>query len=201
MLLSHVWGLFAHPREEFQLIQKEQSIRPNRYITYILILAAIPPVSIYIGSTLTGWRIGDGEVTRMTHGSTFALSILFYLAIIAEIYVLGRAIDWMRETYTDLCKRSLSGLAMATYIVMPLLVLSVFAVYPTIWLILLSLIVASAYSAYLLYAGVPIFFGIPKERGVMFSSAILTIALVLAVVLMIALVIIWVMGFDPVFTD
>ncbi|EGG98349.1 hypothetical protein imdm_130 [gamma proteobacterium IMCC2047] len=137
----------------------------------------------------------------MTPASTISLSILFYIAIIAEIYVLGRAIDWMRETYTDLCKRSLSGLAMATYIVMPLLVFSVFAVYPTIWIILLSFIVASAYSAYLLYAGVPIFFEIPKERGMMFSSAILAIALVLAVVLLISLVIIWVMGFDPVFTN
>lgn len=201
MLLSHVWGLFAHPREEFQLIQKEQADRPNLYIAYILILAAIPPVSIYIGSTMTGWRIGDGDITRMTASSTISLCILIYIAIIAEIYVLGRAIDWMRETYTDLCKRSLSGLAMATYIVMPLLVFSVFAIYPTIWMILLTMIVASSYSAYLLYAGVPIFFEIPKERGVMFSSAILAIGLVLAVVLLITMVIVWIMGFEPVFTS
>ena len=201
MLLSHVWGLFAHPREEFLLIQKEQADRPTLYITYVLILAAIPPVAIFIGSAMTGWRIGEGDITRMTVPSTISLCILLYIAIIAEIYVLGRAIDWMRDTYTDLCKRSLSGLAMATYIVMPLLVFSVFAVYPTIWMILLTMIVASSYSAYLLYAGVPIFFEIPKERGVMFSSAILAIGLVLAVVLLIGMVIVWVMGFDPVFTN
>lgn len=201
MLLSHVWGLFAHPREEFQLIQKEQADRPKLYVSYILILAAIPPVAIYIGSTMTGWSIGEGDVVRLSPSSTLSLSVLMYLGIIIEIYILGRAIDWMRETYTDLCKRSLSGLAMATYIVMPLLVLSVFAIYPTIWLIFLSLIVASAYSAYLLYAGVPIFFDIPKERGVLFSGAILTIALVLAVVLIIGMTIVWVMGFDPVFTS
>ena len=201
MLLSHVWGLFAHPREEFQLIQKEQADRPNLYIFYILILSAIPPVAVYIGSTMTGWRIGDGNITRMTTASTLSLCILIYIAIIAEIFILGKAIDWMRETYTGLCKRRLSGLALATYIVMPLLVMSVFAVYPTIWMILLTLIVASSYSAYLLYAGVPIVFDIPKERGMMFSSAILTIALVLAVVLMITLVVIWVMGFNPEFTN
>lgn len=201
MLLSHVWGLFAHPREEFEVIQKEQADRPNLYISYILILAAIPPISIYIGSTMTGWRIGDGDITRMTTSSTISLCVLIYIAIIAEIYVLGRAIDWMRETYTDLCKKSLSGLAMATYIVMPLLVFSIFAIYPTIWMILLTMIVASSYSAYLLYAGVPIFFQIPKERGVMFSSAILAIGLVLAVVLLIGMVIVWVMGFEPVFTS
>jgi len=201
VLLSHVWGLFAHPREEFQLIQKEQADRPNLYIFYILILSAIPPVAVYIGSTMTGWRIGGGDITRMTTASTLSLCILIYIAIIAEIFILGKAIDWMRETYTGLCKRRLSGLALATYIVMPLLVMSIFAVYPTIWLILLTLIVASSYSAYLLYAGVPIVFDIPKERGMMFSSAILTIALVLAVVLMIALVIIWVMGFSPEFTN
>jgi len=201
VLLSHVWGLFAHPREEFLLIQKEQADRPTQYIAYILILAAIPPVSVYIGSTMTGWRIGEGDITRMTVPSTLSLCILLYLAIIAEIYVLGRAIDWMRATYTDLSKRELSGLALATYIVMPLLVLSVFAVYPTIWMILITMIVASSYSAYLLYAGVPIVFNIPKERGMMFSSAILAIGLVLAVVLLIGMVIVWVMGFSPEFTN
>jgi len=201
VLLSHVWGLFAHPREEFLLIQKEQADRPSLYILYILLLSAIPPVAVYIGSTMTGWRIGDGDITRMTPSSTISLCILMYLAIIAEIYVLGRAIDWMRSTYTDLSKRELSGLALATYVVMPLLVLSVMAVYPTIWMILLTLIIASSYSAYLLYAGVPIVFNISKERGMMFSSAILTIALVLAVVLMITLVIVWVMGFSPEFTN
>jgi len=201
VLLSHVWGLFAHPREEFLLIQKEQADRPSLYILYILLLSAIPPVAVYIGSTMTGWRIGDGDITRMTPSSTISLCILMYLAIIAEIYVLGRAIDWMRSTYTDLSKRELSGLALATYIVMPLLVLSVTAIYPTIWMILLTLIIASSYSAYLLYAGVPIVFNISKERGMMFSSAILTIALVLAVVLMITLVIVWVMGFSPEFTN
>ena len=201
MLLSHVWGLFAHPREEFQPIQKEQAERPKLYVLYILILTAIPPVAVYIGSTITGWRIGGGDITRMTTDSTLALSVLIYLGIVIEIYILGRTIDWMRDTYTDLCKRSLSGLALATYIVMPLLVFSVVAVYPTIWMILLSLIIASGYSAYLLYAGVPIVFDIPKERGVMFSSAILTMALVLAVILIIAVVIIWVMGFNPEFTN
>ena len=91
MLLSHVWGLFAHPREEFQLIQKEQAERPNLYISYILILAAIPPISIYIGAAMIGWRIGDGDITRMTTSSTISLCVLMYFAIIAEIYVLGRA--------------------------------------------------------------------------------------------------------------
>lgn len=201
MLLSHVWGLFAHPREEFLVIQKEQAEKPKLYILYILILTAIPPIAVYVGSTVTGWRIGEGDITRMTTSSTLSLCVLIYLAIVAEIYVLGRAIDWMRESYTDLTKCQLSGLALATYIVMPMLVLSVFAVYPTIWMILLSLIVASSYSAYLLYAGVPIVFNISKERGMMFSSAILTIALVLAVVLMITLVIVWVMGFSPEFTN
>jgi hypothetical protein len=183
------------------LIQKEQADRPNLYIVYILILAAIPPVAIYIGSTMTGWRIGEGDITRMTASSTLSLCVLIYLAIIAEIYVLGRAIDWMRATYTDLSKRELSGLALATYLVMPLLVFSVFAVYPTIWIIILTMIVASSYSAYLLFAGVPIVFNIPKERGFMFSGAILTIALVLAVVLLISMVIVWVMGFSPEFTN
>lgn len=201
MLVSHIWGLFAHPGEEWELIQKEQAEKPKLYIFYILILAAIPPIAGYIGATQTGWQIGDGAITKLTVESTIPLCIAAYFAIVIGIYVTGVAIDWMRETYTDLSKRELSGLAMATYISMPLLILSLVGVYPVIWLGLITLIVASSYSVYLLYKGVPIVFQIPKERGMMFASAILTFALVIAVVLIISTVIIWAIGFNPVFTN
>ncbi len=201
MLINRIWGLFSHPVKEWEQIKNEHKAGSKPYLLYILILAAIPPISGYIGATQTGWRIGDGNVTKLTVESTIPLCIVAYLAIVAGIYVTGIAIDWMRNTYTDLEEHELSGSALAVYVSTPLLVLSIVGVYPVIWVGLITLVIASSYAAYLLYKGVPIVFQIPKERGVMFASAILTFALVIAIVLIISTVIIWAVGFDPVFTN
>ena len=202
MLVSHIVGLFSHPYEEWETIQKEQAERPSLYIFYLFILSAIPPVAGFIGATQTGWSIGDaGAVTKLTVASTLPLCIIAYFGIISGIIVTGQAINWMRDTYTDLGSQELSGFVMATYITLPLLLLSIIGIYPVIWLGFIALLIGAGYSSWLLYSGVPVVFKIPKERGMMFSSAILTFALVMCVILMISTVIIWSVGFEPVFTN
>lgn len=201
MLLGHTWGLLTRPYQEWEAIQTEQAISLKQYLIYLFILSAIPPVSGYIGATKVGWSIGDGAVTKLTEASTIPLCILAYFGIITGVVVTGVAIDWMRATYSGHKEGQLSGIAMAMYITMPLILLSVVGIYPVIWLGLITLLIGSGYSAWLLYSGVPIIFRIPKEQGMMFSSAILTFALVMCVVLMITTVIIWSVGFQPVFTN
>lgn len=201
MLLGHTLGLLIRPYKEWETIQTEPAKSPKSYLIYLFILSAIPPIAGYIGATKVGWSIGDGAVTKLTEASTIPLCILAYFGIITGIVVTGIAIDWMRDTYTGRKENQLSGIAMAIYITMPLILLSVVGIYPVIWLGLVTLLIGSGYSAWLLYSGVPIVFNIPKERGMMFSSAILTFALVMCVVLMITTVIIWSVGFQPVFTN
>lgn len=200
MILSHVWGIFAHPSEEIRSVREKRVASPALYTGYLLVLAAIPPVCGYIGATQVGWRVGDGVVTKLTVASTIPLVIIAYFAILTGIVVVGLAINWMRETYTDLGSKDVNGIALATFISAPLLILSVVGLYPVIWVGMLTLIVAATYSVYLLYTCVPIAFQIPKERANLFASAILTIALVITVVLIITTVIIWTM-FSPVFTN
>ena len=201
MILNHVWGIFAHPTEEITSVRDGRVATPALYIGYLIILAAIPPISGYIGATQVGWQIGDGPLTKLTVASTIPLCIVAYFAILTGIITTGIAINWMRETYTDLGKNDLNGIGLATFISAPLLIFSVIGIYPVIWVGLITLIVAATYSVYLLYICVPVAFQIPKERGNLMSAAILTFALVIAVCLMIATVIIWGVGFSPVFTN
>lgn len=201
MILSHVWGIFAHPSEEILSVREKRVASPTLYIGYLLILTAIPPIAGYIGATQVGWRIGDGVVTKLTVESTIPLCIVAYLAILAGIVSTGIAINWMRETYTNLSNEDVNGISLATFVSAPLLIFSLVGIYPVIWVGMLTLILAATYSVYLLYTCVPIAFQIPKERANLFSSAILTFALVITVVLIITTVIIWAVGFSPVFTN
>jgi len=201
VILNHVWGVFAHPREEIFTLRHKRLANTPLYILYLLVFAAIPPVAGFIGATHTGWQIGDGPITRLTIESTIPLSIVGYICILLGIVCVGLGINWMRETYTELDDKDMNGISFTAFVVSPMLIASLVGLYPQIWLGFAALLVSASYSLYLLYTLTPLTFQISKERGVLFANAILTFGLVIAVVLIITTVIIWSVAFTPVFTN
>ena len=150
-MIHHVWGLFTHPDREWQEIRgdAEQSISPM-YLTHTLILAAIPAVSAYIGTTQMGWVIGDGSPVMLTHDSAIWMTIMSYIAMLAGVAVMGGFIHWMARTYD--ATPSLSGcVAFATYTATPLFIGGLAALYPHLWLGIMIGTAAICYTVYLLY--------------------------------------------------
>ena len=50
-MIHHVLGLFTHPDEEWKEIKGEDESIGHMYLTHVLVLAAIPVISAYIGTT------------------------------------------------------------------------------------------------------------------------------------------------------
>jgi hypothetical protein len=200
MILGHVWGLFAHPEEEWKSIRKENCTIGRCYCSHVLLLAAIPPIAGYIGTTQVGWHILTAEVHRLTHQSALWIAILSYLTILVAVFTIGKMIHWMGQTYGT--KQPLSQcIALAAYTATPLFLIGVMLLYPVLWLNLLIGLVALAYTVYLLYLGVPIVMGVTKERGFLFSSAVLAVGLVALVAVLAATVILWDIGIGPAFAS
>lgn len=57
-MVNHVWGLLTHPRQELQQIKREGESIPHLYTHHVLLLAAIPVICAFIGTTQVGWRFG-----------------------------------------------------------------------------------------------------------------------------------------------
>jgi len=169
------------------------------YFAHVLLLALIPPVSMFIGTTRVGWTIGNGAPVMLTESSAMTMSVLTYLALLAGVGVIGAFIDWMSRTYD-----STPGLGrcivFAAYTATPLFVAGLVALYPNVILIMLVGIGAVFYTVYLLYSGLPIFMKIPEDEGFVYASSILTIGLVMFVALMAISVLIWSFGFGPAYT-
>lgn len=200
MSLAHTLGLLTHPDREWEAIRDHAESVGRLYLGHILVLAAIPAVAAYIGTTQVGWRIGDGQLIRLTSVSALQLCGLFYLAMLAGIYILGRFIDFFAATYEVRDDRP-RGVTLAAYTATPIFLMGVVAVYPNIWANMVVGMVAMAYSVYLLYEGLPILMKIPPERGFMFASSVLTVGLVMLVALFAVSVVIWSMGVGPVYID
>jgi len=199
-MIHHVWGLFTRPDQKWQEIRGEKETIGHMYMSHVLILAAIPAISAYIGTTQVGWSVGRGDPVMLTQASGIQLTLMAYLAMVAGVAVMGAFIQWMSRTY-DASPTMTQCIVFAAYTATPLFVGGLAALYPSIWIALLVGTIAICYSVYLLYIGIPAFMKIPAEEGFMFSSSVMAVGLVMLVSMIVTSVIFWGHGIGPVYTS
>lgn len=199
MILNHLWGLYAHPREEWQTIDKnKESMRYS--IMHIMLVALIPCVCGYFSSVHIGWKLGNRDPFMLTSDSALLISGLMYLALILGVgllaylaKILGQAFE-ADVTFTQAAE-------LAVYTATPIFMVGFAALYPVLWFVMLVGLAGIAYSVYLLYSGVPILLHIPEEKGFIYASSVVTCGLVLLVIIMATTAIVWTQGYGPMFTQ
>lgn len=192
--MNHVWGLLSHPDREMQVIKRENETVSHHYTHHVLIMAAIPVICAFIGTTQFGWSFGENVVVPLSLSTGFYLAILFYGLMLAGVAVMGRVIWWMARNYPQ--RPSLARcMVFPRYIATPMFLSGIVALYPLVWLCALVGTVALFYTGYLLYVGIPTFLNINKEEGLNFSSSTLAIGVLLLEILLALTVILWGYGY------
>jgi len=200
MFIQHIIGLFTDPVREWEKIREQQKNSDKSSVGHVFILALIPAISGYIGTTQVGWRIGVGDPIRITGDSAFAIAVIYYLALLVGVFTIGWVIHLLGKAYEVEKPLSLC-IALATYTATPLFLIGIMEVYPVLWLNMLLGLPALAYTVYLLYSGLPVMMEISAERGFLYSSAILAVGLISLVALLAMTALLWGMGLQPVFTN
>lgn len=197
MILNHIWGLYAHPKEEWHSIEKlHESFSYS--VMHILIIALIPSICFYYAAAYIGWTIGVGDPIKVSIESAQIMAISMYFALVFGVFALAYLIKWMAKTF-DASPGYIQSLELAAYTATPLLMVGVTALFPVLWFVVIAGIIALAYSVYLLYSGVPIMMNIPEEKGFIYSSSVVTCGLILLVCIMTCTAMMWTMGFGPEF--
>ncbi|MCG7584866.1 Yip1 family protein [Photobacterium sp. OFAV2-7] len=198
MILGHLFGLYTHPKQEWRTIDKEHEGFQSS-LSHILLIALLPPTFAFISSVFIGWRIGVGEPIFLTQSSALGMSVAMYFALIAGVFALAYLTYWMSHTFGSTPTYT-QALELAAYTATPLFMVSIAAIYPQVWFLMIAGLAGIAYSVYLLYTGVPILMHIPEERGFIYSSSIVTCGLVLLVSIIAGSVILWNLGLGPQFS-
>lgn len=76
-MINHVWGLMTHPGQEFQQIKREGESVRHMYAHHILLMAAIPVICAFIGTTQVGWNFGDGQILKLTPLTALYSAVIF----------------------------------------------------------------------------------------------------------------------------
>jgi len=200
-MIQHGLALLVQPHTAWQRVAQLPSASFNKLVLFPVIMALLPAVAWYYGTSRIGWTVGTSEdAIRLTESSAFEISVLFYFVMISSVAIIGYFIHWMSATYganSSLTK----GIVIAGLTCSPLFMTGLVGFYPLLWVDLLIGVVALSWATYLLYLGIPIVMNIPEERGFLFSSAIIAIALVIFVGILVVTVMLWEYGFAPEFTD
>ena len=199
MFIQHILGLLSDPTRQWVKIREQYQSGSGNPVGHVLILALIPAISGYIGTTQVGWRIGVGEPIRITGDSAMSIAIIYYIALLVGIFSVGWVIHLLGKAY-EVQKPLPLCIALAAYTATPLFLIGLMQVYPVLWLNMLMGLPALAYTVYLLYSGLPIMMEIPAERGFLYSSAVLAVGLVALVAMLAMTALLWGMGLQPVFT-
>ena len=199
MFIQHIIGLFTDPSQQWEKIREQYSSGSGSPVGHVMVMALIPALSGYFGTTQVGWRIGVGDPIRITGDSALAIAIIYYLVLLVGVFSIGWVIHLLGKAY-EVNKPLPMCIALAAYTATPLFLIGIMQVYPVLWLNMLIGLPALAYTVYLLYSGLPILMEIPAEKGFLYSSAVLAVGLVALVAMLATTALLWGMGLQPVFT-
>ena len=203
-LLQHTIGIMLHPANEWKSIREAKSSFKQVFLSHVPFLALIPALASYYGVTQVGFSVGDRDPVKLSTDSAMSLCALTYVALLAGVFILGEFINWMAKTYGapgSEEERHHAGTALAVCITTPMFLAGIFTLFPSIWLNALAMIVASVYSVYLVFEGIPVVMNIDKDRAFLYASSVVTVGLVLMVTAMIGTVLLWGLGVGPVYVD
>ncbi len=192
--------LFYRPTTAWGKIAANAQTLGRLLVFHVLPLALIPTLAWYFGVTEQGWRVGSGPLQYLTPKSAAPIMVLFYLAMVAGVLLIGYMVHWMAATY-GAASTVARGVAVISYAATPFFLAGVVGVYPNLWFGLICGFVALAYCVYLLYLGIPAMMQVSYDRGFLFASAVVAVCLVALITLMGASVTLWDLGVAPVYTD
>lgn len=192
--MNHVWGLLVHPGQEMRHIRRENETVSHHYMHHVLLMALIPVICAFVGTTQIGWDLG-APLTLPLSLASGRVSGIVLCADSGGGAVMGRVIHWMARDFPQRPERTRCTV-FAGYVTTPLFISGLVALYPLVWLCVLVGALALLYTGYLLYVGIPTFLNIEQQESLCFTGSTLAIGVLVLEVLLALTVLLWGYGYQ-----
>jgi hypothetical protein len=178
-LIERVQSILLRPKQTWPVIAAEPADVASIYSRYVVILAAIPAVCGFIGWTLIGGG-GFGVTYRLPIATGLVQLVVGYLLSLAIVYVLALIVNALAPTFGG-SKDLVAALKVVAYGSTAGFVGGVFSLLPSLALLLGLL--ASLYSIYLLYTGLPVLMRSAPEKAGAYTAVVVVCAVLAMIVL------------------
>lgn len=160
-LVARAKAILLSPNSEWPVIAGEPAATGELYKSYILPMAAIPPVCAFIGFSIFFGRYGFGV-------GLAGLVVQYILALVA-VYVVALIAQWLAPRFGG-TGEFIPALKLVAYSYTASWVGGIFLLIP--FLGILSFLM-NLYGLYLLYAGATPVMSVPGERAITFTAALI----------------------------
>lgn len=168
-------NILLAPRREWPVIEREFTEPAFLFARYVAVLALIPALAGFIGSSLVGVKVSAGTF-REPLVSGFASAAIGYLLSFVIVYVTALVIDSLAPRF-DGRRNFMQALKLSAYAHTPVWLAGIFLVVPG----LRFLTVLSFYGGYLLWTGLPVLMGVPRSRALLLAAAIVIVTVIATV--------------------
>jgi len=177
-LIERVQSILLRPKQTWPVIAAEPADAASIYSRYVVILAAIPAICAFIGWTLVGGG-AFGVTYRLPIATGLVQLVVGYLLSLAIVYVLALIVNALAPTFGG-SKDMVAALKVVAYGSTAGFLGGVFSLLPA--LALLGLL-ASFYSIYLIYTGLPVLMRCPPEKAGAYTAVVVVCAVLAMIVL------------------
>jgi hypothetical protein len=177
-LIQRVTNISLNPKTEWEVIAPETTSTGNLYRNYIAPLAAVGPVSSFIGLSVIGMGIPFLGSYRMPMLPGLSSVLVQYVFALISIYLVALLIDALAPTF-GAQRNKLQALKLAAYAATPAWLAGVLSLLPGLGILGF---LALFYSLYLLYLGLPVMMAAPRDKTVGYTAVIAICTVVLALV-------------------
>lgn len=173
-IVERAQRIILKPREEWQVIDAEQTSVGALYKRYIAILAAIGPIATAIGEIVFGVSVPFAGTIPAEPVSALVSAVVAYGSALIGVYVFAVIVDNLAP-YFGGTRSPIQALKVATYSSTPVWLAGVFGILPGLGI----LGILGLYSLYLLYLGLPVLMKTPPERALGYTAVSIVAAIVL----------------------
>lgn len=176
-LFERVKGILLNPRAEWAIIEREPGDMAYLFMNYVAILAAIPAVCGFIGSSLIGISLPGLGTVRVPIVTGLVGAVVGYLLTFAMVYIVALLADLLAPTFQGQ-KNFENALKLTVYSYTPAWLVGVFLLIPSLGF----LTILGLYGLYLLWTGIPPLMKAPQEKSIVYTLAIIVCAIVIGLI-------------------
>ena len=177
-LVERVKAILLTPKTEWPVIESEPGDAKYLFTNYVVILAAIPAIAGFIGTSIIGFTVPTVGTIRVGIGAGIVNAIFTYVMAFVMSYVVALIADGLAPTFGG-SKNFASALKLSVYSYTPGWLAGIFLIVPS----LAFLSILGLYALYLFWTGAPVLMKVPRERAIGYTAAVVVCAIVLAVVI------------------
>ncbi|HEV2865816.1 MAG TPA: Yip1 family protein [Allosphingosinicella sp.] len=166
-IVDRVKNILITPRTEWAVIAAERSSIQQIYTTYVLILAAIPPIAGIIGAMLFVPRIG-GVSYGAPIGYLIAMAVFGYVVSLVIVFLMALIIEALAPSFGG-TKDRLQAFKISAYASTPVWVIGILSLFPPLALLVW---LAYIYVAFLIYQGLGPVLRVPEDKSIVFTIVI-----------------------------